>query len=254
MQHEFLESHEQSPPFQVEQLLQAISNVMLQINHTNQAMLSFLSTNGERSHDQRDSKICPKSFSGFPSEDVLSWLDHIEMISNYHRWSNVRKGLEVHTLLENVVATGYIQQAREMTENWVILRDLLIQNFTHQILAQVALQKLEMLPQQARELVSRFGVRLNQLLIHPNPTMFEHVKLFFLWPHLRHDITRYARDQGPKIFNEAILIAQCIKVCTLSDSQLLHKVIFQHGCLVQLLSYQGRQFHRDVLHILATLN
>ena len=35
-------------------------------------------------------------------------------------------------------------------------------------------------------------------------------------------------------------------------SQLLHKVIFQHGCPVQLLSDQGRQFHGDVLNAVAT--
>ena len=203
----------------MEQLLQVLSNAILQTSHTNQAMFSFLSGNNDWSQDRPDSKVRSKFFFGLPFEDVLPWLDHFEMIFSYHKWSDGRKAFEVRTLLENVAATWYVQQASEVTENWVILRDLLIQNFTHQILAQVALQKLEMLPQQARELVSRFGVRLNQLLIHPNPTMFEHVKLFFLWPHLRPDITRHARDQGPKTFNDAILIAQRIEACTVSDSQ-----------------------------------
>ena len=35
-------------------------------------------------------------------------------------------------------------------------------------------------------------------------------------------------------------------------SQLLQKVIFQHGCPIQLLSDQGRQFHGDVLNVVAT--
>ena len=35
-------------------------------------------------------------------------------------------------------------------------------------------------------------------------------------------------------------------------SQLLHKVIFQHGCPVQLLFDQGRQFLGDVLNVVAT--
>ena len=66
--------------------------------------------------------------------------------------------------------------------------------------------------------MGQFGVHLNQLLIRADPTMPEHVKLFFLWPRLRHDITRCARDQGPQTFNDAILIAQRIKACTLSDT------------------------------------
>ena len=71
----------------------------------------------------------------------------------------------------------------------------------------------------AHEQVGQFGVRLNQLLVRVDPTMLEHVKLFFLWSRLCHDITSRAREQGYKIFNEAIFIAQCIEACTLSDSQ-----------------------------------
>ena len=52
-----------------------------------------------------------------------------------------------------------------------------------------------------------------------DPTMLEHVKLFFLWPCLCHGVTHHTRDQGPKTFNDAILIAQCIEACTLFDSQ-----------------------------------
>ena len=69
----------------MEQLLQVLSNTLLQIGHTNQAMLSFLSTNYERSQDQPDSKVRPKSFSGFPSKVILAWLDHFEMIFSYHK-------------------------------------------------------------------------------------------------------------------------------------------------------------------------
>ena len=219
MQSEFPQPPERPPPFQMEQLLQVLSNAMLQISHTNQAMLSFLSATNDRSPDRPDSKVRPKSFSGLPSEDVLPWLDHFKLISSYHKWSDERKALEVRTLLENVAATWYVQQANEVTENWVILRDLLVQNFAHQNSAQTALQQLETLQQQAHEPVGQFGVRLNQLLVRADPTMPEHVKLFFLWPRLRPDITRRGRDQGPKTFNDAILIAQCIEACTLSDSQ-----------------------------------
>ena len=162
--------------------------------HTNQAMLSFLSAHNDRAQDRPDSKVRPKSFSSLPSEDVLAWLDRFEMISSYHRWSDERKALEVRTLLENVAATWYVQQSSDVIENWVILQDLLVQNFAHQNSAQTVLQHLETLQQQAHEPVREFGVRLNQFLIRANPTMPEHVKLFFLWPLLRHDITRRARD------------------------------------------------------------
>ena len=97
----------------MEQLLQVLSNTLLQIGHTNQAMLSFLSTNYERSQDQPDSKVRPKSFSGFPSKVILAWLDHFEMISSYHQRSNMHKALEVHILLENVARPGtYNKQAK----------------------------------------------------------------------------------------------------------------------------------------------
>ena len=80
-------------------------------------MLSFLFATNDWSPDRPDSKVHPKSFSGLPSEDVLAWLDHFEMISSYHKWSDERKALEVCTLLENVIATWYVQQASEVAEN-----------------------------------------------------------------------------------------------------------------------------------------
>ena len=70
MQSEFPQPPERPPPFQMEQLLHVLSNTMLQISHTNQAMLSFLSATNDRSLDRPDSKVRPKSFSGLPYEDV----------------------------------------------------------------------------------------------------------------------------------------------------------------------------------------
>ena len=81
MQPEFPQPHERPPPFQME--LQVLSNNMLQIDHTNQAMLSFLFAKSELSQDWANSKVLPK-LSGLPFEDVLAWLDHFEMISRYH--------------------------------------------------------------------------------------------------------------------------------------------------------------------------
>ncbi|KAH7365706.1 hypothetical protein KP509_18G041700 [Ceratopteris richardii] len=40
------------------------------------------------------------------------------------------------------------------------------------------------------------------------------MKLFFLWPRLRHDISRRVRDQGPVSFHTAIQIAQRIEFAT----------------------------------------
>ena len=71
----------------------------------------------------------------------------------------------------------------------------------------MVLQQLEMLQQQVHKPMEQFVVQLHQLLISVDPTMLEHVKLFFLWPHLHHEITHCARDQGHKMFNEGILIA-----------------------------------------------
>ena len=102
---------------------------------------------------------------------------------------------------------------------WAILGDLLVQNFAHKKSAQTALQQLETLQLQAHELVGQFVIRLNQLLVHADSTMPKHVNRFFVWPCLRYDITHRTRDQGPKTFNEVILIAQRIETCTLSDSQ-----------------------------------
>ncbi|MCO5605719.1 hypothetical protein L7F22_059903 [Adiantum nelumboides] len=38
--------------------------------------------------------------------------------------------------------------------------------------------------------------------------MSEEMKLFFLWPRLRHDLMRRVRDQGPNSFHAAIQISQ----------------------------------------------
>jgi hypothetical protein len=83
-------------------------------------MLSFLSANNDHTQDRPDSKVCLKSFFGLPFEVVLAWLDHFEMISSYHRWSDECKALEVRTLLENVAATWYVQQSSDMIEKWCL--------------------------------------------------------------------------------------------------------------------------------------
>ena len=200
----------------MDQLFQAVSNILLQVNHTNQALLNFLST-GQHQH-RSDSKVRPKSFSGLPSEDVLMWLDHLENVAGYHLWTDDRKAMEVRTLLDNVAATWYIQQPDATKANWQLLKAALIQSFAHQNIMQTALQQLTSLKQQPSEPVAQFAVKLNQLLLRADPAMSEEMKLFFLWPRLRHDISRRVRDQGPVSFHAAIQIAQRIEVATCFDS------------------------------------
>ena len=59
---------------QMERMFNAMSNVLMQVNHTNQTLVSYLSNSGKvqaMAQDRPDPKVRPKSFSGLPSEDVL---------------------------------------------------------------------------------------------------------------------------------------------------------------------------------------
>lgn len=42
----------------------------------------------------RNIRVRPKPFFGLQSEDVLSWLDHFENMSTYHKWDDQCKTLE----------------------------------------------------------------------------------------------------------------------------------------------------------------
>ncbi|KAH7292328.1 hypothetical protein KP509_29G062100 [Ceratopteris richardii] len=114
-------------------------------------------------------------------------------------------------------ATWFIQQPEEIKVDWPSLKTLLIQNFAHQNITQTALQQLTSFKQQQLEPVAQFAVKLNQLLLWADPTMSEEMKLFFLWPRLRHDISRRVLDQGPVSFHAAIQIAQRIESSTNAD-------------------------------------
>ena len=221
MNPEFLQQHQENRQnFQMDQLIQAVSNIAIQSNLTNQAMLSFFSSQTDRHANRPDSRVRPKSFSGLPSEDILSWLDHFEMVASYHQWPEERKALEMRTLLEGIAATWFIQQPEESKNNWSMLKSLMIGNFAHHDSTQTALQQLETIKQQQHEPVTQFAIRLQQLLTRANPTMPESMKLFFLWPRLRPEIYRRVRDQGPKTFQEAILIAQRIEAATQTELQM----------------------------------
>ena len=71
------------PTLPMEKLFHAISDLIVQVNKTNQALLGQNHTNQNilnhlviPNHTRPDPKIRPKPFSSLPTEDVLTWLDH----------------------------------------------------------------------------------------------------------------------------------------------------------------------------------
>ena len=199
------------PP--LEQMLHAM---FLQINNTNQALMTMLAQRQEQTI-QRDPKIRPKTFSGLPTEDVLTWLDHFDNVASYHQWDDPRKALEARTLFENIAATWFIQQDDTTKNNWHLIKEKLVENFANQDIAQTALHQLQHLRQQTSKPIAQFGVKLNQLLLRVDPAMSDKMKLFLLWPRMRHDLARRVRDQAPKTFQTAIQIAQIIESSTIPD-------------------------------------
>ncbi|MCO5550275.1 hypothetical protein L7F22_003756 [Adiantum nelumboides] len=99
-------------------MLQAMSDILLQVNHTNQALLSYITTHSQKT----DSKICPKPFSGLPTEDVLTWLDHFDNVDGYRQWSADRRTMEARTLFEGVAATWFVQQSADVKGDWNCLK------------------------------------------------------------------------------------------------------------------------------------
>ena len=57
----------------MEQIFQAMSMMMIKVNHTNQALMTWLTaqcqSTGTISDQRKDSRIRPRSFSGLPIED-----------------------------------------------------------------------------------------------------------------------------------------------------------------------------------------
>ena len=73
---------------QAEQMLQAMLAMMMQVNHTNQTIMNWLTNQSQQTGNitekQKDSRIRPRSFSGLPTEDVLAWLGHFDNVVGYH--------------------------------------------------------------------------------------------------------------------------------------------------------------------------
>ncbi|MCO5605649.1 hypothetical protein L7F22_059832 [Adiantum nelumboides] len=74
------------------------------------------------------------------------------------------------------------------------------------------------MPSNNNKPVAQFAVKMNQLLLRADPTMSEEMKLFFLWPRLRRDISRRVRDQGPTSFHTTIQVAQRIEGAVQNDA------------------------------------
>ena len=124
----------------------------------------------------------------------MSWLDHFDNVAQYHGWSNFQKLHEVRTVFEGLAATWYVQQSNYVKQHWNLLKDSLVRDFAHDDIAKSALQQLIDCQQKNGETVSQFAVRLKQILLRIDVNMSEDMKLFFLWPRLRHDIRRRVKD------------------------------------------------------------
>ncbi|KAI5068775.1 hypothetical protein GOP47_0017120 [Adiantum capillus-veneris] len=210
------EFSQESAHAHLKHMFSAISNILLQVNHTHQSLIGFLSAQQTQAK-HTDSKVRPRPFSGLPSEDVLTWLDHFENVAGYHNWDNECRAHELRTVLEGVAAAWFVQQGENVKHSWSLLKQLLLQSFAHQNVTQTALQQLNSLRQQHTEPVAHFAVKLNQLFLCADPSMSEEMKLYFLWPCLQHDISRRVCDQGPLSFHEAIQIAQRLEGSMNSD-------------------------------------
>ena len=139
MQPEFIEHAQINPT--MEQMFQAMSTIMMQVNHTNQTLMTWLTNQsaGITTSKQKYSRIRTRSFSGLPTKIVLAWLDHFDNVASYHEWYDERKALELLTVLEHVVASTFIQQPEEIKQNWTYLHEQLMQHFTNNNATQLAL-------------------------------------------------------------------------------------------------------------------
>ena len=94
----YIDQRQQQIP-QGDQLLQVVSAILFQVDQTNQSLLNLLTANSTVNNSRADPKVRPKSFSGLPSEDVIMWLDHFDIVANYHQWTEQKKAMEASMLL-----------------------------------------------------------------------------------------------------------------------------------------------------------
>lgn len=89
-------------------MFNAISTLLVQVNHTNQSLVNYLTNERCRQH-KSDPKIRPKTFFKLPNEDILTWIDHFENVSSYRKLvKRQKKVMEARTLLEGIAATWFV--------------------------------------------------------------------------------------------------------------------------------------------------
>lgn len=71
----------------------------------------------------------------------------------------------VHTVVEGLAATWYVQQDDFIKFKWNLFKKHLIQDFAQEDIAKSALAQLKTCRHQLHELVAQFGVKLKQILL-----------------------------------------------------------------------------------------
>jgi hypothetical protein len=79
--------------------------------------------------------------------------------------------------------------------------------------------------------------------------MSEKMKLFFLWPRIRHDLFGRVRDEGPMTFSQAIWIAQRIET---SDTVDQHNVFTISQPMATSTQNQSTPMDVDIQNVQAT--
>lgn len=83
----------------------------------------------------------------------------MDNVASYHGQCEDCKALEMHTLLEGLEATCFVQQHDQIKGNWPLLKHLLKQNFVHQIITRIAIR------------AAQFATKLNHLYLRADPSM-----------------------------------------------------------------------------------
>jgi hypothetical protein len=66
-----------------------------------------------------------------PMEEVLTCLNHFNIVSNYHHGDNEREVVEMSTLLENIIGNLVHLVGQELQAHVTVDQVTLIDNITH---------------------------------------------------------------------------------------------------------------------------
>lgn len=159
-----MQSHPSEIHSHMEQMVQAMSTLVLQVNHTNQALAAMLDRQ-QRLFERPNSRVRPRSFAGLPTEDVPSWVDHFENVASYHNWSDIQKSQEIRTVFEGIAATWYIQQDDFVKIKLATLSLSTGTECRSAKFTQATLNQLRKCEQLQGESVAQFVVKFNQILL-----------------------------------------------------------------------------------------